>query len=346
MSKKLIALLAFVSFTSYLNAKECSNDDLKNEIKNLRKEFNSLSKRIDSIETQQKNALANFKNDIDSNKLELSNLRKDLTEVKNKSPELPNDLVRQIEEQQRNLMDSKELGHVLAQYSNNPYGMPALHYAIQMGDANAVNLLLANGADVNSVYRDFYPNQISISALSRAAICNNLEIAQILLGYGADIDFLPTEENCCYPIKYAAEFGSGDLVTLLIAHEAKIDRIKQCRYGSDVYEDIPTWIFPETPLHVACKKGNYDAVVALLNAGANIDARLPNPVPNGPVDCRETPLEYAANNLKYNDNPQNLELIKLLVAHGATRRVRKYHDNQYNSTLCPVISGYLKSVGK
>jgi hypothetical protein len=59
-----------------------------------------------------------------------------------------------------------------------------------------------------------------------------------------------------------------------------------------------------------------------------------------------TPLDCAAKCLKYADNSQNLELVRVLVANGATRTTQKYHGDQYSSDMCPVISGYLKSVGK
>lgn len=205
--------------------------------------------------------------------------------------------------------------------------MSALHYAIKQGDANAVSLLIANGADVNSKDGQFI-------ALTRAAMFNQFEIAQILLSLGADVNLIvgggggDSTRTCA--LNYAAEFGSADLITLLIANGALLDRI----YPGD---QTP---YPITPLHTAAKAGNYDAVVALVNCGAKINGNVPNNV------ASDTPLAWAVENLKYSNNPQNLELVKFLVSHGATRYNRKYHDQQYNSNICPVISGYLQSVGK
>jgi len=93
-------------------------------------------------------------------------------------------------------------------------------------------------------------------------------------------------------------------------------------------------------------KGNYDAVVALIESGSDVDGRIPFQKPNGFQGIFETPLDMAAKNLTYRDNPQNLELVKYLVAQGATRRVRGYHGDQHGGLECPVISGYLKSVSR
>lgn len=319
-------------------------DPMNREVDSLRRDLMTLSKRIEALEEQYSCSLCELKNYLHENNSELISLRKELEIVKGQQCELPRDLLEKIDAQQRSLADSKELEQIQINYGNNPDGMSTLHYAIKEGNINAVSLLLANGADVNSV--NFDPISFSvhtpICALSRTAICNQIELAQILLNLGADINFLFCKDGkdnfySFYPIKYAAEFASGDLVTLFIEKGALLDRVQ--------YHTNGDWYRPETPLHVAAKAGNYQAIVALVGGGADIDGRIPNPAdPHGV--CKVTPLELAANHLKYSDNPQNLELVKFLVANGATRRINRYHEDQYGGGICPVISGYLKSVGK
>lgn len=277
-----------------------------------------------SFEAQQKNLNAELKKGLDETKTELAILKNQIAELKNQKCAVENELTRKFEGQQRGLAESKELQHILIKYGNNPDGMSALHYAIKLGDANAVNLLIANGADVNTKDGNF-------TTLTRAASCNQYEITQILLSLGANVNLTASEHVYC-AINYAAEFGSGELVTLLAEHGAILDRI----YPKDLSN------YAKTPLYTATKTGNYEAVIALVSAGASIDANIPHNI------CgHQTPLDIAAENLEYAVNPQNLELVKFLVDNGATRRYLNYLENpRTNNVKCPVISGYLRSVNK
>ena len=116
------------------------------------------------------------------------------------------------------------------------------------------------------------------------------------------------------------------------------DPKERSRYGK-IYDEIPTWITVETPLHVACKNGNYEAVIALVENGVDVDGRIPKNINYNHNGLRDTPLDISAKNLKYKDNPTHLDLVKFLVSHGATRRTG-------GNALCPVIHGYFQSVNK
>lgn len=298
-----------------LNAKEAPQAALKKEVQ-------ALSKRLEVLEKQQKNAIVDLKKSLDENKAGLVALRMELETIKNQK-DTSSEIVGKIEEQQRALASSKELERILIKYGNNPDGMSTLHYAIKMGDVNAVNLMLANGADVNS-------KDGSFTTLTRAAICNQFEITQFLLSMGADVNLIASE-NMFYALNYAAEFGSAELVTLLVENGAKLD----LTWPKDGY-------YAKTPLHTAAKVGNYETVVALINAGAKVDGNIPHN-----IGGHQTPLDVAAENLEYTVNPQNLELVKFLVEHGATRRYLNYLENpRTNNVKCPVISGYLQGVRK
>lgn len=286
-----------------------------------KKEVLALSKRLDAIDNQQKNAMSDLKRGVDETRAELVSLRKELEAVKNQKSTATTELVAKFQAHQKEITDAKKLEQILVKYGNNPDGMSTLHYAIKMGDVNAVNLLLANGADVNS-------KDGSFTTLTRAAICNQFEITQLLLSMGADVN-LTASENLFYALNYAAEFGSAELVTLLVENGAKLD-ITWPKDGS----------YAKTPLHTAAKAGNYETVVALINAGAHVDGNIPRN-----IGGHQTPLDVAAEYLEYSVNPQNLELVKLLVEHGATRRYLNYLENpRTNNVKCPVISGYLQGV--
>ncbi len=270
----------------------------------LKKEIAALSKQLEAT-----------KADLSALRTDLATLRKEVQTIKNPKSTSSECLAR-IEEQQRGLADSKELEHVLIKYGNNPDPdcMSALHYAIKMGDINTVNLLIANGADVNSVSMASRPYNAPFTALTRAASCNQFEIAKLLLDLGADVNLVPYDD-CKYPLYYAAEKGSSDLIMLLLENGARLDKTRPCENSQNC----------TPPLHIAAKAGNYEAVVAMVKAGAKLDYAL----------------DEAANKLTYKDNPQNLELIKFLVQNGATRG-----NPSYQYLPCPVISGYLQSIGR
>ena len=214
-------------------------------------------------------------------------------------------------------------------YGNNPEGMSALHYAIKEGDLHAVEMMIANGADVDSVEM-IYPNY-ACSTIVRAAQYNRIEIAEFLLSCGANINFVPIGD-CYYhyPLYFAAQSGSGELITLFVKHGAFLDKIMPP--DNDINHLI------ETPLHIAAQYGNYEAVVALIAGGAKINATATKTNVIG--SWRDgNPLDYAAYNLTYKNDPQNLELVKFLVENKATRKSQ-------SPIPCPIISGYLQSVGR
>lgn len=318
--KRLINLYFFASIfllgsLSSLEANECLSAS-------LRKEVLAVVKRLNAIEAQQRNEIVDLRNRLDKNQKELAAFCKQLEELKNQKLDIPAELSKRIEQSQKQISDSREIERLLVKYGNNPDGMSALHYAIKQGDANAVALLLANGADVNA--RDG-----AYTSLTRAASCDQFEVAQLLLSSGADINLTTDQNGKYYAIHYAAEFGSGNLVALLIANGAYLDRIRPHIAGS-----AP--VYPLTPLHTAAHAGNYEAVIALVNGGATIDGNVPKNVGVGHPQ-EGTPLDHAAHALKYSDDPQNLELIKFLVTHGARRAAGQ-------TPQCPVIAGYLQSM--
>lgn len=196
---------------------------------------------------------------------------------------------------------SEEYQNVLIKYGD------ALQNAAQAGDVDVATLLLDKGVDPST-------------ALAKAIRCNQYEIAKTLINYGADVNSV--NANKIYLIGQAAFFSSEEIVTLLIENGAQFERVQQGIDGNPLKEG-------QTPLQWAVLHGNYGAVKALVNGGAHVDGD----------GSGGTPLD-GASQLKYSDNPQNLELIKFLVNNGATRKNKSY------KLPCSVISDYLKSVGK
>jgi len=176
------------------------------------------------------------------------------------------------------------------------------------GAIEAARLLLEKGADVNA--RD----SGGTSALELAAFANNIELARILIAKGANVNNV--DALGFTPLLDAA--GNGDrnaaMVKLLIEHGAQVN-VK----SGDTIETVkngPIKLGHLTALQFAAQ-ANYEATEALLNAGADVNAK----------DVRDaTPLVFAV----ATDRP-NPKIVKLLLDKGADREpalewARRYQD--------------------
>lgn len=307
-------------------------DPMNRDVEALRRDLTSLSKRIEALEEQHRGSFCELKNGIRENNSELISLRNELETVKSQQCDISKDLLDKLQAQQKSLADSKELEQIQIKYGNNPGGIPALHYAIKQGDVNAVNLLLTYGADANT--KDLNQQH---TALTLASSCNQYDIARILIDFGANVNLTPNKSGY-YPIYYAAESGSGDLITLLLQSGAKLDCVN----------DSAPSRYPINPLHIACAAGNFDAIKALIDHRARIDGFIDWKIKEPDyLDWKEgTPLDWAVAKLTYKANPQNLDIIKYLVENGATRRVTNlYQHGARFYEYCPIIAEFLNSVG-
>ena len=178
---------------------------------------------------------------------------------------------------------------------------PDLHKAAREGDADRVRELLDAGADVN--VRNADKQRLQYTPLHYAAYYGHLEIAEILISRGADLD----AEDPAYstPLYLAAEQGHPKVVEFLVSKGAEVN-VKSNAWGY-------------TPLHraawgpVARRFGqgaetfgadpeeDYKEIVAFLIAkGAEINAR---------DNDGKTPLDQAITSGKK-------EIIALLNKHG------------------------------
>jgi len=182
-------------------------------------------------------------------------------------------------------------------------GRTALHYAAGQGHKEMVELLLANGAEVNAG-TNFYKGTPAEFAMS----AGHNEVVELLISKGADISPLHFALNVgdmakaknliesgadvnkrtpygTAPLHRAVDEGFKNIVELLIAHGADVNA-----------KDNWNW----TVLHSAVRQTK-DIVELLIVKGANVDAR------DG--DGR-TPLWYA-------QKSGRTEMVELLRKHGA-----------------------------
>jgi ankyrin repeat protein len=131
-----------------------------------------------------------------------------------------------------------------------------IHLICGKGDLSAIEVLLQNGVDVNTV--DSIVTKMT--ALMYAVIQDRLPLIQLLLQWNADVNRMDAKYGMS-AIHFAVEKKvSIDCLKLLTQHGANIHQ--KCRRG-------------KTALHYACYKGNssLDYINFLIQHKANINAR-------------------------------------------------------------------------
>ncbi|KFZ23160.1 hypothetical protein V502_02357 [Pseudogymnoascus sp. VKM F-4520 (FW-2644)] len=196
--------------------------------------------------------------------------------------------------------------------------------SLEKNDLELVHMLLEAGADVNIAPRSLFNSTLllsavhqrnsklvamlldwnahvnlmtktSMTALQRAAECNSIEIAQLLLDAGADVNapagqnYKPARiegaeyddfENLMSPIQYAAFHDNIEMVQIFLDEGADVDGYlpTEDEFPKHCYEDIGEYS-TETPLQWAVRRENAVLVRLLLLAGAEIDGRGYGPTP-------------------------------------------------------------------
>lgn len=137
-----------------------------------------------------------------------------------------------------------------------------LHVAARNGQDEAMQMLLAAGADVNA------KSDNGLTALLEAASHGHVETARTLLAAGAEVD--ATEDARCTSLHFAAERGDETMARLLL--DAGADPNARNFSGG-------------TPLHAAMFFGSVRVAEMLVDSGADPALR---------DDQGETPLDKAA----------------------------------------------------
>jgi len=117
------------------------------------------------------------------------------------------------------------------------------------GHLTVVALLIENGADVNNT------GKYGSTALGSAAICNAVDVAQLLIKHGADLDVRGNQ----YTALEMASSRGPDVAILMIKSGAKVN----------------TWdrYTKTTPLHSAVQCSHQELIKVLLQHGANPNAK-------------------------------------------------------------------------
>jgi len=174
---------------------------------------------------------------------------------------------------------------------------PLLIAATYDGATEAARLLIEKSADVNAA------DENGASVLEQAAGSNNIEVVRFLLAKGAKVNAV--DKLGFTPLLAATGNGdrNTDLVKLLIEHGAAVNVV-----SGDTVEKVkngPLALGRITALHQAAQIAPFEAVEALVKAGADVNAK----------DIRgATPLVWAV----ATDHPDP-KVVQLLLAKGAAR---------------------------
>ena len=120
-------------------------------------------------------------------------------------------------------------------------------------DVNTVRQLLSEGADVN------YINEQGKFALRFASKNGDIDMVEVLLTRGAQIDLQDSNHLGSSALYEASSNGHIDVVELLLKHGANID----------IQKNNGT-----TPLFIACEKGHFKVAELLIEKGANVNLQM------------------------------------------------------------------------
>jgi uncharacterized protein len=185
-----------------------------------------------------------------------------------------------------------------------PTGQTALMTCARAGSIVPVKLLLDRGAYANA--KEVQKGQ---TALMWAAAQKHAEVAEALIGHGADVHV--RSKSGFTPLLFAARAGDVESSRVLLKAGADVNESVQVKNG------IPGSV--ATPLLMASASGHEALSIFFLENGANPNA----------WDGGAAPLHYAVmEGTSYLHPRSNMpELVKVLLAHGANPNVRFMRSN-------------------
>jgi ankyrin repeat protein len=161
-------------------------------------------------------------------------------------------------------------------YGYDPGSFP-LHWAAWKNQPMIVEMLLANGANVNAT-----DDRLGTPLHDAAAFGHSgqVEVTMVLLAHGANINAKSNYGET--PLHEAIWNQDLQMVTLLLNSNANVNAVMEAGHVDDT---------KQTPLHYAAERGNFEIVKLLLDHGANSNVR---------DNFNLTPLDYAKQK-RYND---------------------------------------------
>jgi len=180
----------------------------------------------------------------------------------------------------------------------NRYGMGPMHEAALRADADLLRILVDAGASVDLALPQ------GETPLMLASRTSGADAVRFLLEEGAEVNVVEQWQGQT-PLMYAAAYDRGEVAALLIEAGADVDavtpesalpeRLPAVRY----FVEIP--VAGLTPVMFAARHGALSSLRALIDAGADLDAKTPEGF---------SPIVIALDNLHF-------DAAKMLVEAGA-----------------------------
>ncbi|RAQ52875.1 hypothetical protein AFGD_004960 [Aspergillus flavus] len=136
--------------------------------------------------------------------------------------------------------------------------LPFLQLAARKSNLGFVQCLLSGGAHVNCRGQPSTPG--SVTALQEAVDSRHIDIVQLLLKWGADVDASANEKGGKTALQIAVSQNYFEMVELLVQNGANVNGLPSPRRG-------------RTALQEAASSGYVQMTQYLLNQGADINAR-------------------------------------------------------------------------
>lgn len=147
------------------------------------------------------------------------------------------------------------------------YRSQALYWALQAGHYDIMVFLCENGAQASRIGAGV--GYSHTTALHIAAKYGRVNLADFLIeNQGADVNYRNQRGRA--PLHTAAIEGHLDMVELLLVHGAEIDAVSQSRISFMANEKADM----KTPLQFAIWHGHYEVAALLLQHGASIHAPI------------------------------------------------------------------------
>jgi ankyrin repeat protein len=156
---------------------------------------------------------------------------------------------------------NNDMLHLLLNYGADVRtdGGSCLQAVARAGSRNAVQLLLAAGADVNFPALEIWNGNPGYTALQAAVLSGDMDVVHILLDAGADINGPPGDARGETALQAAVGLGDKNMVEFLLSRGADVNGPPSKSYGG-------------TALQRAVIVGHLGIALVLLEAGADINA--------------------------------------------------------------------------
>ena len=161
-----------------------------------------------------------------------------------------------------------------------PDGGSALHVAAQLGRFKAAEILLAAGPNLD--LHDKFGCTPLMTACHNGGT-NGSRVAILMLEYGADVKLRRTTDDLD-ALSFATRKGTGELIVALLDAGSPINGPRGCSL---------------TPLMLAARAGNVEALQILVDRGANLKRKCKLPWANGATAEVLAEMERRTKSIKF-----------------------------------------------